>query len=131
MTRLRKATSSLSELSVTTVPFFDTELAGPMGLRYMGMVAFGAQGGSAESWQSLVAPPEVAGSGRRFTVVGGKGGVGKTSTSAALGIACADAGYATVVVSTDPAHSLGDALGITLVRGVVVGGGFDHAPTTA
>ena len=68
-------------------------------------------------FQSLVAPPEVTGGGRRFTVVGGKGGVGKTSTSAALGIACADAGYATVVVSTDPAHSLGDALGIKLVPG--------------
>ena len=52
------------------MPFFDTELAGPMGLRYMGMVAFGAQGGSMESWQSLVAPPEQTGGARRFTVVG-------------------------------------------------------------
>ena len=37
--------------------------------------------------------------GHIIAVTSGKGGVGKTSTSAALGIACADAGYATVVVS--------------------------------
>lgn len=47
---------------------------------------------------------------RRFTFVGGKGGVGKTTTAAALSIALARTGRKTLVVSTDPAHSLGDAL---------------------
>ncbi|CAN0356976.1 unnamed protein product, partial [Ectocarpus sp. 6 AP-2014] len=46
----------------------------------------------------------------RFVFFGGKGGVGKTSTAAAFAIQCADAGLRTLVISTDPAHSLGDAL---------------------
>src|SRR4051794_15136017 len=39
----------------------------------------------------------------------GKGGVGKTSVAAATARRCAAAGLETVVLSTDPAHSLGDA----------------------
>src|SRR4051812_39885687 len=39
----------------------------------------------------------------------GKGGVGKTSVAAATARRCAAAGLETVIVSTDPAHSLGDA----------------------
>lgn len=38
----------------------------------------------------------------------GKGGVGKTTTSAATAVKCAELGYRTVIMSTDPAHSLGD-----------------------
>ncbi len=45
----------------------------------------------------------------RIILYTGKGGVGKTSVSAATAIRCADLGYRTVVVSTDPAHSLGDS----------------------
>jgi arsenite-transporting ATPase len=40
----------------------------------------------------------------------GKGGVGKTSVAAATARRCAAAGLRTVVLSTDPAHSLSDAL---------------------
>jgi len=40
----------------------------------------------------------------------GKGGVGKTSVAAASARACAAAGLRTVVLSTDPAHSLSDSL---------------------
>ncbi len=39
---------------------------------------------------------------------GGKGGVGKTTMSAAYAVKCADAGLDTLVVSTDPAHSTSD-----------------------
>jgi arsenite/tail-anchored protein-transporting ATPase len=42
----------------------------------------------------------------------GKGGVGKTSVAVATARRCAAAGARTLVVSTDPAHSLADALGI-------------------
>lgn len=45
---------------------------------------------------------------RRIVFVGGKGGVGKTTTAGALGLMAAEAGRSTLLVSTDPAHSLGD-----------------------
>jgi arsenite/tail-anchored protein-transporting ATPase len=44
----------------------------------------------------------------------GKGGVGKTSVAAATARRCAAAGMRTVVLSTDPAHSLSDSLGVAL-----------------
>jgi arsenite-transporting ATPase len=44
----------------------------------------------------------------------GKGGVGKTSVAAATAVRCAQAGYRTVIMSTDPAHSLGDSFDIEL-----------------
>jgi len=40
----------------------------------------------------------------------GKGGVGKTSVAAATARRCAAAGLRTLVISTDPAHSLADVL---------------------
>lgn len=45
----------------------------------------------------------------RILLYTGKGGVGKTSTSAATALRCAELGYRTAVLSTDPAHSLGDS----------------------
>ena len=44
----------------------------------------------------------------------GKGGVGKTSVAAATGLKCANQGYKTLVLSTDPAHSLADSFDIDL-----------------
>ena len=48
---------------------------------------------------------------RDIVFVGGKGGVGKTTTAAALALAAADQSRTCLVVSTDPAHSLGDIFG--------------------
>lgn len=45
---------------------------------------------------------------RRLVWVGGKGGVGKTTVSAALAVLAARRGKRCLIVSTDPAHSLGD-----------------------
>jgi arsenite-transporting ATPase len=44
----------------------------------------------------------------------GKGGVGKTTCAAALAIRAAERGAQTLLVSTDPAGTLGDALGVPL-----------------
>ena len=46
----------------------------------------------------------------RVILYSGKGGVGKTSLSAATAVRSAKLGHRTLVVSTDAAHSLGDAL---------------------
>jgi arsenite-transporting ATPase len=46
----------------------------------------------------------------RIVLYSGKGGVGKTSLSAATAIRAAKLGHRTLVVSTDSAHSLADAL---------------------
>ncbi|MEC9242876.1 MAG: ArsA family ATPase [Gemmatimonadota bacterium] len=45
---------------------------------------------------------------RHIIFVGGKGGVGKTTTAGALALMAAESGRSTLLVSTDPAHSLGD-----------------------
>jgi arsenite-transporting ATPase len=50
----------------------------------------------------------------RVILFTGKGGVGKTSVAAATAVQCARAGYRTVVMSTDPAHSLGDSFDVEL-----------------
>lgn len=49
----------------------------------------------------------------RVVFVGGKGGVGKTSTAAALASGMAREGRLSLLISTDPAHSLFDVLGIS------------------
>ena len=47
-----------------------------------------------------------------FVCYGGKGGVGKTTLAASTGRAAAQRGEKTLVVSTDPAHSLADAFDV-------------------
>lgn len=55
----------------------------------------------------------------RVILMTGKGGVGKTSVAAATGLRCAELGYKTLVLSTDPAHSLADSFDLEM----------SHAPT--
>jgi arsenite-transporting ATPase len=50
----------------------------------------------------------------RLTLVAGKGGVGKTTTAAALALRAAERGARTLLLSTDPAGTLADALGVAL-----------------
>jgi arsenite-transporting ATPase len=62
----------------------------------------------------------------RVRFFGGKGGVGKTTCSAATALAGAARGARVLLVSTDPAHSLGDALSLRLssrARKVLAGKG--------
>ena len=46
------------------------------------------------------------GTERKYVLVSGKGGVGKTSLAASLAVRLAGEGHNTLVLSTYPAHSL-------------------------
>ncbi|KAL1827657.1 hypothetical protein ACET3Z_006069 [Daucus carota] len=62
----------------------------------------------------------VDGTPRKYYMLGGKGGVGKTSCAASLAVKFASHGHPTIVVSTDPAHSLSDSFDQDLAGGKLV-----------
>ena len=66
---------------------------------------------AAPDWLDTLAPPGV-----RVLAFVGKGGVGKTTAAAAVAVSLAERrpGARLLALSTDPAHSLGDALGVPL-----------------
>ncbi|KAA3481631.1 ATPase ASNA1-like protein isoform X1 [Gossypium australe] len=78
--------------------------------------------------RSVAAPTEdvagfgdmVSGKQRKYYMLGGKGGVGKTSCAASLAVKFANNGHHTLVVSTDPAHSLSDSFAQDLTGGMLV-----------
>eukprot|EP00262_Sarcandra_glabra_P013830 TRINITY_DN3908_c0_g1_i1.p1 TRINITY_DN3908_c0_g1~~TRINITY_DN3908_c0_g1_i1.p1 ORF type:complete len:415 (+),score=80.24 TRINITY_DN3908_c0_g1_i1:112-1356(+) len=78
--------------------------------------------------RSIVTPAEAvagfdemaAGTQRKYYMLGGKGGVGKTSCAASLAVKFANHGHPTIVVSTDPAHSLSDSFAQDLSGGALV-----------
>jgi len=53
----------------------------------------------------------------KMVMFGGKGGVGKTTCAASSAIWAAEHGKNTLIISIDPAHSLGDSLGVDLPPG--------------
>lgn len=63
----------------------------------------------------------------KFILSGGKGGVGKTSCAGAMAVLSAKRGFRTLVLSTDPAHSLSDSFNQDLSGGEVIPiKGVDH-----
>ncbi len=51
---------------------------------------------------------------QKIVFIGGKGGVGKTTTAAALAVSLAERSERCLLVSTDPAHSLGDLFDVRI-----------------
>ena len=105
-------------ITVTELPFFDVELVGVPALGYVGS-------------QHMVGNPnfddllEGAGGEKndgqpKVVICGGKGGVGKTTTSASLAVTMAAQGNKVALISTDPAHSLGDAIDMNLNGGKLI-----------
>ena len=66
------------------------------------------------SSESVSLPLDLLKSPTRFMFFTGKGGVGKTSLSAATALALADAGKRVLLVSTDAASNLDEMLGVVL-----------------
>ena len=107
-----KASISQHVSNIHTIPYIDTEIVGVPGLSYLGDTHFDTP----ELESSIFAPP-ASSELSKVLVYGGKGGVGKTTTSSASAVRLAKLGHKVAIVSTDPAHSLGDALGVQLNGG--------------
>lgn len=105
------------DLDVTPVFRFDTEVTGVYALRALAMSAFTEN--RVKSYGHLFNADSEGGDARsaQFVFTSGKGGVGKTSISCTMGVALAERGLKTLVISTDPAHSIGDSLGMSLAGG--------------
>lgn len=106
-----RSNGSPDPIKVTTIPFFDVELVGVPALSYVGQQCFADNPGFSHL---MVQSNEV---GPRVVICGGKGGVGKTTTSSSLAVSMAVKGHKVALISTDPAHSLGDAIDMNISGG--------------
>ena len=107
-----------TDIVVKEVPFYDVELVGAPALGFIGTMTFGND----EKFQRLIGfdDDNSESNNPKMIICGGKGGVGKTTTSSSLAVTLASAGHKVALVSTDPAHSLGDALDVDLRGGSLV-----------
>jgi len=108
-------------IHLTQVPFFDVELVGTPALAYLGQSVFANN----EKFSYLMDEEEQKQAndedlGAKFIICGGKGGVGKTTTSSSLSVTMAASGRNVALISTDPAHSLGDAFAMDFTGGNLV-----------
>uniref|UniRef100_A0A453PK71 ArsA/GET3 Anion-transporting ATPase-like domain-containing protein n=1 Tax=Aegilops tauschii subsp. strangulata TaxID=200361 RepID=A0A453PK71_AEGTS len=88
-------------------------------LRLRASAAAEAAPSAKEGAEELGFEEMVARTTRRYYMLGGKGGVGKTSCAASLAVRFANSGHPTLVVSTDPAHSLSDSFAQDLTGGAL------------
>ena len=80
----------------------------------MGNVSLHQVVASIHTMRWIQRPPQLRQGMARLLLFGGKGGVGKTTTSAATAVWLADSGLRVLLVSSDPAHSTSDSLGVEI-----------------
>ncbi|GMH55515.1 hypothetical protein TL16_g01926 [Triparma laevis f. inornata] len=95
---------------VIEVPYIDTEITGGAGLSYLGSQSYYDTSLFSSDFFSEPEPNQSP----KLTVFGGKGGVGKTTTSSTVAIKLMKLGHKVALISTDPAHSLSDAFNVKL-----------------
>jgi arsenite-transporting ATPase len=138
-----KSNGNPSPITITELPFFDVELIGVPALGYIGS----QQLADNPSFQHLMEDDKS--DEPKVVICGGKGGVGKSklvflgylyqcakadtsiscccqlnsteaTTSSSLAVTMAAKGHNVALISTDPAHSLGDAIGMDLRGGKLI-----------
>lgn len=105
-----------SPIAVSEFPFFDVELVGVPALGYVGS----QQIFNNPNFEHLMRDENGPNGEPKVVICGGKGGVGKTTTSSSLAVSMAAQGHKVALISTDPAHSLGDAIDMDVSGGNMV-----------
>lgn len=112
-----QSNGSPSPITVTEIPFFDVELVGVPALGYVGSQQIVGN----PNFQHLMTNDDNRDNGEpKVVICGGKGGVGKTTTSSSLAVSMAAQGHKVALISTDPAHSLGDAIDMDISGGDLI-----------
>ena len=107
-----KENGSSLPIAITELPFFDVELVGVPALGYVGSQHLAENNNFAHLMEESDSSKDP-----KVVICGGKGGVGKTTTSSTLAVTMAAKGHKVALISTDPAHSLGDAVDMDLKGG--------------